>query len=213
MRAHIARIASVLLMMATALSPASNADAIDETPSGGGAGGSISVILDRASITTVPQATATIVVGNPLIADVRIVARRVMVVTGKGYGTTNLLGLDQNGHRLFERLVSVRGPAESVIVYRGSGRESYSCTTYCEPRVTLGDTLEFFNVVLGESGTRDGRIQQDARAQLGGGNLTPGGVAPPVLGGVPPAPSGVAAAPGAYALPPAVFLPAPGRFR
>jgi hypothetical protein len=107
----------------------------------------------------------------------------------------------------------VRGPAESVIVYRGSGRESYSCTTYCEPRVTLGDTPEFFNVVLGESGTRDGRIQQDARAQLGGGNLAPGGVAPPVLGGVPPVPSGVAAAPGAYALPPAVFLPTPGRFR
>jgi|HubBroStandDraft_4_1064222.scaffolds.fasta_scaffold150961_2 hypothetical protein len=214
MRAHIARIASVLIMMATALSPASNADAIDETPSGGGAGGSIFVTLDRASLTTVPQATATIVVGNPLIADVRLVARGVMVVAGKGYGMTNLLGLDQYGRKLFERLVSVRGPVESVIVYRGSGRESYSCTTYCEPRVTLGDTPDFFNLVLGESGTRDGRIQQDARAQLGGGNFAPGGgAAPPVLGGVPPVSSGAAPAPGAYALPPAVFLPAPGRFR
>jgi hypothetical protein len=212
MRTHIARIAAVLIIMATVLSPASNADSIDETPSAGGAGGSIIVTLDRASITTVPEGTTTVVVGNPVIADVKVVARRVMIVTGKGYGVTNLLALDQNGQKLFERFVWVRGPTESVIVYRGSSRDSYSCTNYCEPRVTLGDSPEFFSSAISEYG----RIQDATRAQ-GIGTASPGGGAPAPgsgtasPGGVTPAPGGVAPAP--YALPPALFLPPPGRFR
>ena len=43
----------------------------------------------------------------------------IMVITGKGYGVTNLIALDPNGGKIYEKLVRVQGPAEDVVVYRG----------------------------------------------------------------------------------------------
>ena len=63
-----------------------------------------------------------------------------MVVTGKGYGMTNLIALDRAGAVLMEKSVEVHGPrAGIVVVYRGVERETYSCTPNCERRITLGD--------------------------------------------------------------------------
>ena len=44
-----------------------------------------------------PDQVATIVIGNPLIADATLQSGGVLVVTGKGYGATNLLALDRGG--------------------------------------------------------------------------------------------------------------------
>jgi hypothetical protein len=120
----------------------------------------INVILDQARIAKVPDHTATIVVGNPLIADVSIQAGGTMVVTGKGYGLTNLIALDRAGKVLAEQQVRVRAPSDAVVVYRGVARESYSCSPYCERRITLGDTPDFFDTTLGQTGNRNARAQQ-----------------------------------------------------
>jgi len=120
----------------------------------------ISVTLDQAKIAKVPDHTSTIVVGNPLIADVSIQAGGTMVVTGKGYGMTNLIALDRTGKVLAEQLVRVRSPTDSVIVYRGAARESYSCAPDCERRITLGDTPDYFDATLAETGNRNSRAQQ-----------------------------------------------------
>jgi hypothetical protein len=80
-----------------------------------------------------------------------------MVITGKGYGTTNLIALDRSGSVLRELSIEVQGPREDiVIVYRGVERESYSCTPACERRITLGDTPDFFSTNVGEVATRNG---------------------------------------------------------
>src|SRR5450755_4262421 len=50
----------------------------------------ITVVLDQATIAKLPEHVSTIVIGNPLIADVTVQAGGLLVVTGKGYGTTNL---------------------------------------------------------------------------------------------------------------------------
>ena len=55
----------------------------------------LSVRLDQAKIIRMPDRVATIVIGNPLIADVSIQPGGVMVLTGKGYGTTNVVAMDQ----------------------------------------------------------------------------------------------------------------------
>jgi hypothetical protein len=115
----------------------------------------INVTMDQAKITRVPPRTATLVVGNPLIADVTVQAGGIMVVTGKGYGITNVIALDQAGKLLFEKQVRVKSPVESVVVYRGITRESYSCAPYCERRITVGDTPEFFNPTLRETTDRN----------------------------------------------------------
>ena len=67
-----------------------------------------------------------------------------MVVTGKGYGVTNVIALDRGGRVLSDNLVRVKGPLENVVVYRGMTRESYACAPNCERRITLGDSPEYF---------------------------------------------------------------------
>jgi hypothetical protein len=73
---------------------------------------------------------------------------------------TNLIALDRTGKVLAEQLVRVRSPSDTVTVYRGVARESYSCSPNCERRITLGDVPEFFDATLGETGNRNARAQQ-----------------------------------------------------
>ena len=83
----------------------------------------VTVILDQAKLIKLPEKVATIVIGNPLIADASLQPGGLMVVTGKGYGTTNLVVLDRAGAVLMEKTVEVQGPRASVVVvYRGIER-------------------------------------------------------------------------------------------
>ena len=122
-----------------------------------GAAEVINVIMDQAKITPVPDRTATLVVGNPLIADVSVQAGGTMVLTGKGYGVTNVIALDHAGKVLSDKLVRVKGPLENVVVYRGTTRESYTCAPNCERRITLGDSAEYFETTLTQTAVRNNR--------------------------------------------------------
>ena len=106
---------------------------------GARAADTLSVVLDQATIMKLPEKVSTIVVGNPLIADVAVQSGGLVVVTGKGYGSTNLIALDRAGTVLMERSIIVKGAAgPNVQVYRGMERETYSCAPNCERRITLG---------------------------------------------------------------------------
>lgn len=116
---------------------------------------SISVVLDQAQVVKLPDGVATIVIGNPLIADVSIQPGGVMVVTAKGFGVTNVVALDRTGKVLMDRRVQVQSPRDNlVVVYRGIDRESYSCAPKCERRITLGDTPAYFDATLTQAGNR-----------------------------------------------------------
>jgi len=108
----------------------------------------VTVHLDQAQLLKLPERTATIVIGNPLIADA-VVQGSVLVVTGKSYGLTNLVVLDRSGATLGAYPIQVVGPSENVVVvYRGVERESYSCAMNCERRITLGDSAAYFTQTL-----------------------------------------------------------------
>ena len=130
----------------------------------------INVRLDQAKIARLPDRVATIVFGNPLIADVSLQQGGLMVITGKGYGVTNLIALDRGGNLLSEQSIMVQGPTENVVVvYRGVERESYSCTPRCERRITLGDSADFFDSTINQSGNRNSRAQGASGSAPGGG--------------------------------------------
>lgn len=114
----------------------------------------IAVRVDQAKLVKFPEKIATIVVGNPLIADVTLQPGGVVVVTGKGYGATNVIAMDRTGTILMDRQVQVEGPTDRIVtVYRGVERETYACTPECQRRVTLGDGDSFFRSAIGQTGT------------------------------------------------------------
>jgi hypothetical protein len=132
-------------------------------------GDTFTVVLDQARVFKIPERTTTVVVGNPLIADISLQAGGMVVVTGKGYGVTNLIALDTRGNTLLEQSIEVQGSSDHiVVVHRGVERESYSCTPICERRITLGDSPAFFDATLLQTGRRDGQAQGAGANQPGG---------------------------------------------
>jgi Flp pilus assembly secretin CpaC len=114
----------------------------------------IAVNVDQAKLVKMPPRIATLVVGNPLIADVSLQPGGVVVVTGKGYGATNVIAMDRAGEILVDRMIQVEGPTDQVVtVYRGVDRESYSCMPTCQRRVTLGDGETYFKSVIDQAGS------------------------------------------------------------
>src|SRR3982074_3185244 len=118
----------------------------------------IAVIMDQARLVKLPARVATIVVGNPLIADVTLQPGGIVVVTGKGYGATNFVAMDRAAEILVDRVVEVQGPTEQLVtVYRGVERESWSCRPICQRRVTLGDGDNFFKAAIDQAGSLSGQ--------------------------------------------------------
>jgi hypothetical protein len=135
--------------------------------------GLITVRVDQARLLKLPEGVSTIVIGNPLIADATLQAGNLLVVTGKGYGLTNLLALDRKGKVIMREAVRVMGPAghDLVVVYKGVERETYSCAPQCLPRITLGDANTYFTSALAQTAARNGQAQQSGSG--GGGAPAP----------------------------------------
>jgi Flp pilus assembly secretin CpaC len=143
---------------------AAPAFATDPVPTGA-IGEQIAVYLDQSRVLKLPERTATLVVGNPLIADISVQTGGVLVLTGKGFGTTNLIALDRNGALLMEHPVQVLGPRENVVaMFRGVERESYSCTPDCNRRIMLGDTPAYFTANMAQFMNLNNQAQQTAAA-------------------------------------------------
>lgn len=119
----------------------------------------VAIELDQAKLMQLPSKVATIVIGNPLIADATLQPGGILIVTGKGYGATNLLALDRDGKVVLDKRIEVRGPGtqDVVTVYKGIDRESYSCSPKCAPRITLGDAPAFFGATIAQTGSRNGQ--------------------------------------------------------
>jgi hypothetical protein len=128
----------------------------------------IAVNVDQAKLVKLPSRVATIVVGNPLIADVTLQTGGVIVVTGKGYGATNFIAMDRGGEILVDRVIQVEGPTDQLVtVYRGVERETYSCMPICQRRATLGDGDNYFKSVMEQAGSLSGQASTSAAAAAG----------------------------------------------
>ncbi len=116
----------------------------------------VSVVLNQARILRLPEKTKTIVVGNPMIADVTMQKHGNLVLTGKSYGATNLIALDDKGNIVAESRIRVEAQQDSmVVVQRGMERESYSCLPLCQPTITLGDDAKYFAEMGGQAERRN----------------------------------------------------------
>jgi Pilus formation protein N terminal region len=123
----------------------------------------IAVNVDQAKLLKLPARVTTIVVGNPLIADVTLQTGGIVVVTGKGYGATNFIAMDRSGEVLVDRLIQVEGPTDQVVtIYRGVDRETYTCQPVCQRRATLGDGDTYFKSVMDQAGSLNSQAATSA---------------------------------------------------
>lgn len=133
------------------------------------------VNIDEAKIAQIPDNAVTLVVGNPIVADVTMLkGSNAMVLTGKSYGETNVIALDAKGNVLDEEQIRVL-PALShrtlLVVQRGDARQSYSCDPNCMPSIELGDDADWFEGATKQVGQRTGLAHgQAAAASASGGS-------------------------------------------
>ncbi len=115
------------------------------------------ITVDQAQIAKLPSNTATVIIGNPMIADVTTLKNGAgIVVTGKGYGQTNLIALDTQGNIIDEKQIHVEPTNKVLVVQRGDSRQSYSCDPVCMPTAVLGDDTKVFVDVSGQITAHDG---------------------------------------------------------
>lgn len=113
------------------------------------------VLIDQASLVKLDRTAAEIVVGNPSIADVSVQSGKVLIITGKSFGETNLIVIDADGKLIINRRLVVQEPRTGfVTVYRGLARQTLHCAPYCEPELMIGDAPDVFTSVSGQITTK-----------------------------------------------------------
>ena len=112
----------------------------------------ITVKANMARILRISAPAATVIIGNPGVADVTIQDPQTLVLTGKSYGETNLIVLDSAGNPVADTMVSVvQATMDTITVYNGQARTTLSCNPICQPTITLGDDPTFSNGALASS--------------------------------------------------------------
>ena len=112
------------------------------------------VTVDQAVILRFPEPARSVIIGNPSIADATILNTTMVVLTGRSFGTTNLIVLAADGTTIVDELVTVRSSDLQVTVFRRSIRETYSCNPTCEPTLNVGDAPSIFDLTAQQLQTR-----------------------------------------------------------
>ncbi len=111
----------------------------------------LTVTIDQAKVVQLPAGARTLIIGNPMIADVTLLKTGdIMIVTGKGFGETNMIALDAAGHPTNELNIVVVGNSKALVVQRGMDRQSYTCEPRCQPTAVLGDDSKYFGDVASQ---------------------------------------------------------------
>ncbi|UYN99335.1 MAG: pilus assembly protein N-terminal domain-containing protein [Devosia sp.] len=112
----------------------------------------ITVNVNMARVLRISAPAATVIIGNPGIADVTIQDPTTLILTGKSYGQTNLIVLDSVGEPIADTLVEVAQMQAGVMtVYQGQSRTTLACAPTCQPVLMMGDDGVFSNQALASS--------------------------------------------------------------
>lgn len=97
------------------------------------AGETLEIVLDKTGWLNLDRAAGSVVVGKAEVADVTVDSPRLLLITGKSVGETNLLVLDGQGREIVSLDVIVVPEAERhVTINRGAGAvTTWSCGPRC----------------------------------------------------------------------------------
>ncbi len=91
------------------------------------------VYMDQARVLKLDRPVSKVILGNPQVADATVADAKTIVLTGRSFGTTNLVLLDSDGNTIVdERILVSIDEGSTVRVYRQTARSVLSCTPNCE---------------------------------------------------------------------------------
>lgn len=91
------------------------------------------VYMDHARVLKLDRPVSKVIIGNSEVADATVADSKTIVLTGRNFGTTNLVILDQDGNAIVdERILVSIDEGNTVRVYRQTSRTVLSCTPNCE---------------------------------------------------------------------------------
>ena len=99
------------------------------------------VYMDQARVLKLDRPVSKVVVGNSQVADATVADPKTIVLTGRSFGTTNIVLLDSDGNAIVdERILVSIDEGNTVRVYRQTDRSVLSCTPNCEPHAQQNNT-------------------------------------------------------------------------
>lgn len=103
------------------------------------------VPIDNSTMLELERNAATVVVGNPSIADVSVQKGNLLFVLGRNFGTTNVIALDSGNQQIANIPISVTTTMpHHMTLYRGAGQVSFTCAPRCERSLIPGDFNQEF---------------------------------------------------------------------
>lgn len=126
---------------------------------------SVVVMVDHLRRVGFDAPIKTVLIGNPAIADVKMISKYEGVIVAKTVGATNIYFLDQDGRALGDYDVVVReGEARRVVLRRGPSRtELFQCAPRCERTLTQMDSAAAHGA-LSEVVTKENALAKEAAA-------------------------------------------------
>lgn len=99
----------------------------------------LKISLDHARVLKLDRSVSKVIIGNDQIADATVADARTIVLTGRSFGTTNLVLLDADGNAIVdERVIVALDEAKTIRVYRQTDRAVLSCAPNCESKTVGG---------------------------------------------------------------------------
>lgn len=97
-------------------------------------------------------AAASVVIGNPRVADVAVHDANLIFITGRTFGTTNLLVFSESGEQLYSGDVVVTTNTTNLVnVNRAGATNTYDCAPTCRSVLAIGDELIYFDTLIAQS--------------------------------------------------------------
>jgi Flp pilus assembly secretin CpaC len=94
------------------------------------------VFMNHARVLRLDRPVSKVIVGNSNVADATVADPTTIVLTGRSFGTTNLVLLDSDGNAIADERVLVSiDEGNTVRVFRQTNRLILSCTPNCEQHV------------------------------------------------------------------------------
>jgi Flp pilus assembly secretin CpaC len=130
----------------------------------------LNITIDEAKLLPLKRPAAEIILGNPLIADVAVQDGKLIVVTGKSFGRTNLIVLDSDGKEILNSNLSVEESGHGLVtLHRGIGSVTFYCAPNCKSLLAIGDNPDYFDAVAKEIQTKLSSSRGAAEGTGGGG--------------------------------------------